>query len=207
MYSLFSSDNMYRESVQSCLPVAKTQAGSSSTAVPPRKVESSSTSKPARQDGASNPPMSPLQEEIYGIYLFLKELKNNPCLDKGNYSTPNSLIYFQFEEHNDVDRRELGDWFALTDAAELIKRAYETILNSLGLKCLAASSYLSDSDLVVRRMYKLRDILWNNTEASLAFAEKVCNSGMLKHFVNDLTQMKVGLAVKEDGVSTLSATL
>ncbi|XP_071102984.1 uncharacterized protein [Haliotis cracherodii] len=135
------------------------------------------------------------------IEAFIQQLKDDAFTKNGKYSKPYNWTFLGFENHNDTDRRKLGDYFALIEAAEVLNAAFVTLLKSFGLKCMALMVLDAEDKTQLINAQKLsliRMIVWNNTDGSLSFAEKVSKAGMLKHFVEDLKEMKVEDAASDD---------
>ncbi|XP_046574511.1 uncharacterized protein LOC124282546 [Haliotis rubra] len=161
----------------------------------PSGVDTEAEMKKLREDA------SHLNSEFDEIDTLIQELKADAFTKTGKYSRIYNWRSLGFEDYADTDRRKLGEYLAVSDAAEVLNAAFDTLLKSLGFTCMwPIKMDFEDKTqvLVAQKLSMIRMIVWNNTDGSLSFAEKVSKAGMLKYFVEDLKQMDVEDAAAAD---------
>ncbi|XP_046563069.1 uncharacterized protein LOC124271943 [Haliotis rubra] len=161
----------------------------------PSRVDTEAEMKKLREDA------SHLNSEFDEIDTLIQELKADAFTKTGKYSRIYNWTSLGFEDYADTDRRKLGEYLAVSDTAEVLNAVFDTLLKSMGFTCMwPIKMDFEDATqlLVAQKLSMIRMIVWNNTDGSLSFAEKVSKAGMLKYFVEDLKQMDVEDAADDD---------
>ncbi|XP_046350502.2 uncharacterized protein LOC124131334 [Haliotis rufescens] len=122
------------------------------------------------------------------IDAFVKELEGNPSLEhEGNNVRvlTTKVVDRYFGTKDEATRCVYGEYLSYTRAADSIFTAYSLFLRDRGLEGLTekkAGEFLTETCT----FSDLRVLLWNYTDASSLFSERVCSSGILRYFVMDL---------------------
>lgn len=125
------------------------------------------------------------------INSFIHALEEDPMLDtKGEQirMLAHKTIGLSYVNKDESHRRLFAEYLSYTRAADVMYKTYSSYLKARKLEFLTEK--VSRAQLTEEGSYQfvreLRGLLWNYTDASVQFSERVCGSGLLRYFVGDL---------------------
>ncbi|XP_046350495.2 uncharacterized protein LOC124131329 [Haliotis rufescens] len=125
------------------------------------------------------------------INSFIHALEEDPMLDtKGEQirMLAHKTIGLSYVNKDESHRRVFAEYLSYTRAADVMYKTYSSYLKARKLEFLTEK--VSRAQLTEEGSYQfireMRGLLWNYTDASVQFSERVCGSGLLRYFVGDL---------------------
>ncbi|XP_046350500.2 uncharacterized protein LOC124131332 [Haliotis rufescens] len=125
------------------------------------------------------------------INSFIHALEEDPRLEsKGEQIRilTHKTIGLSYVNKDESHRRVFADYLSYTRAADVMYKTYSSYLKARKLEFLTEK--VSKAQLTPESSYQfireMRGLLWNYTDASVQFGERVCGSGLLRYFVGDL---------------------
>ncbi|XP_046543125.1 uncharacterized protein LOC124253410 [Haliotis rubra] len=137
-----------------------------------------------------------LADTFHKQYQFVSVLKGDLLLETERNYLQNSAetdVTMMFLNETDINRSHMADFFAEINAASVFYDSYRALMTKEKLE------YMTDSILEGRItkpeimfLVNLRGIMWNYSDASSLFAEKLGSTGVFEDLVKDLQHMKEG---------------
>ncbi|XP_067664694.1 uncharacterized protein [Haliotis asinina] len=132
-----------------------------------------------------------LQSGFEDINSLINALEDDPTLKSNGEQIrvlAHKALILSFTNSDESHRLIFAEYLSYTRAADAIYKAYSLCLKASNLEFL--TDKVARAQLTSEGCYQfvrtIRMLLWNYTDASVQFCERVCNSGLLRYFVGDL---------------------
>ncbi|XP_071108142.1 uncharacterized protein [Haliotis cracherodii] len=129
-------------------------------------------------------------------YKFVSVLKGDLLLETERSYLQNSIerdLSLKFMEENERNRTHMADFLAEIDAAIVLYASYKALMTKEKLE------YMTDSILhglitkpEMMFVFTIRGIMWNYSDASSLFSERLGSTGVFEDLGKDLQHMKEG---------------
>ncbi|XP_046574454.1 uncharacterized protein LOC124282490 [Haliotis rubra] len=132
-----------------------------------------------------------LKSGFEDINSLVNALEDDPALASNGEQIrvlAHKAIGLSYVNKDESHRQIFAEYLSYTRAADAIYKAYSLYLKARNLEFL--TDKVARAQLTSEGSYQfvrdIRGLLWNYTDASVQFGERVCNSGLLRYFVGDL---------------------
>ena len=104
------------------------------------------------------------------------------------------MSYFMYME----DRHILGDYLTFLDMPQLLYTCYDLVMKKLNFDYWTETKLKSNNDQAQAAfMFVIRNLIWNYTDASTLFGERLTMTGLFQYYMKDLEAMKEDISEPE----------